>query len=129
MGHLTEVNEGRGMKRGACALGPRVCSSHTVTARLPGKADCESEKQSDVYNKSKSDANGEWKFRRRRGAEWREPGRKQRRRAIETDYHQFGSGSSGFGAAGRRDGRRRNGESQCRCVVSNISQLAGMMGR
>ena len=38
------------MKRGACAVGPRVCSSHTVTARLPSKADCESKKQSDVYN-------------------------------------------------------------------------------
>ena len=69
MEHLTEVNEGWGMKRGACAVGPRVCSSHTVTARLPGNANCESKKQSDVYNKSKSDANGKWKFRRTQGAE------------------------------------------------------------
>ena len=33
------------MKRGAYAVGPRVCSSHTVTASLPGKVDCESKKQ------------------------------------------------------------------------------------
>ena len=38
------------MKRGACTVDPRVCSSHTVTARLPGKADCESMRQSNVYN-------------------------------------------------------------------------------
>ena len=32
-------------------MGPRVCSSHTVTARLPGMVDCESKKQSNVYTR------------------------------------------------------------------------------
>ena len=58
MGHLTEVSEGRGMKRGACAVGPHVCSSHTVTARLPGKANCESKEQSNVYKRATLMASG-----------------------------------------------------------------------
>ena len=40
------------MKRGACAVGPRVCSSHTVTARLPGK------EQSKVYKRATLMASG-----------------------------------------------------------------------
>ena len=46
------------MKRGACAVGPPVCSSHTVTARLPGKADCESKRQSNVYTRATLMASG-----------------------------------------------------------------------